>query len=259
MAGCFSITILPRFISAVNAPYSHKHNALKGTLMNKNENKTLALPELHSKYGDRKIMGVPASSVEPYLTHVYTTAHGAYVRQGNVYKPLLMQIIADLTSAYRYKAEVDPSFKQVIPYVIIRDKQGRTFVTKRLGGDARLTGSHSLGTGGHIDEGENIHTGMYRELREEAGIESKNIFTTRLVGYILDSSSEVNSVHLGLVYICIVNEPDKVFSHESDKLEGAWMTTEQIAKLYKKNKLESWSEIVYENIMANGGKAHERI
>ena len=104
MAGYFNITILPRFISAVNAPYSHKHNALKGTLMNKNENKTLALPELHSKYGDRKIMGVPASSVEPYLTHVYTTAHGAYVRQGNVYKPLLMQIIAHLTSAYRYKA-----------------------------------------------------------------------------------------------------------------------------------------------------------
>ena len=100
---------------------------------------------------------------------------------------------------------------------------------------------------------------MYRELQEEAGIESKNIFTTRLVGYIHDSSSEVNSVHLGLVYICIVNEPDKVFSHESDKLEGAWMTTEQIAKLYKKNKLESWSEIVYENIMANGGNVHERI
>ena len=78
--------------------------------MNKNENKALSLSELHTKYGDRKIMGVPASSVEPYLTSVYTTAHGAYVRQENVYKPLLMQLIADLTSAYSYKAEVDPSF-----------------------------------------------------------------------------------------------------------------------------------------------------
>ena len=69
--------------------------------MNKNENKPLSLSELHAKYGDRKIMGVPASSVEPYLTKVYTTAKDAYIRHGNVYKPLLMQLIADLTSAYR--------------------------------------------------------------------------------------------------------------------------------------------------------------
>lgn len=226
--------------------------------MNKNENKTLSLPDLHAKYGNRKIMGVPASSVEPYLTKVYTTAKEAHVVKGNVYTPLLTQLVSDLTSACRYKAEVNPSFKQVIPYVIIRDKQGRTFVTRRLGGDARLTGSHSLGTGGHIDEGEDIHTGMYRELQEEAGLDLKNIFTTRLVGYILDSSSEVNSVHLGLVFICIVNDPDKVFSHESDKLEGSWMTSDKIAKLYKKNKLESWSEIVYENVMANGGNVNER-
>lgn len=222
--------------------------------MNKNENMALSLDQLHNKYGERKIMGVPASVVEPFLPSVYTPARDAYALRENIYTPLITQIAANLTSAYRYKAEVDPSFKQVIPYVIVRDKQGRVFTTKRLGGDARLTGSYSIGTGGHIDEGEDVYTGMYRELKEEAGIDTKNIFTTRIAGYILDSSSEVNSVHLGVVFVCIINDPDMVFSHESDKLEAFWMDDSQIRCLYKDNKLESWSEIVYENIHLKGAE-----
>ena len=223
--------------------------------MNKNENKTLSLPDLRAKYGKRKIMGVPASVVEPFLRKTYTPAKEAYVLKDNIHTPLLTQLVGNLTSEYRYKAEVNPSFKQVIPYVVLLDKQNRVFVTHRLGGDSRLTGSYSIGTGGHIDEGEDIHTGMYRELKEEAGVENNNIFSTRLYGYILDSSSEVNSVHLGVVFLCLVNDPDAVYSRESDKLEGSWLSGGQLQKLYSANKFESWSEIVYKNMLANGGQS----
>jgi predicted NUDIX family phosphoesterase len=49
-------------------------------------------------------------------------------------------------------AEQDPSFKQLIPYVVVRDGP-RTFLMERTdaGGDARLHGKASIGVGGHLN------------------------------------------------------------------------------------------------------------
>ena len=65
--------------------------------------------------------------------------------------------------------EVDPSFKQVIPYLILRDGE-RYFLMRRTraGVDARLHDRYSIGVGGHLNPGDGgVLGGLRREWREE--------------------------------------------------------------------------------------------
>src|SRR2546426_10356087 len=54
----------------------------------------------------------------------------------------------------RASMEEDPSFKQIIPYLIVRHR-GRLFLVQRSteGGETRLHGKYSIGVGGHINRG----------------------------------------------------------------------------------------------------------
>lgn len=59
-----------------------------------------------------------------------------------------------LTPRLRCEAELDPGFKQIIPYLILEhNPTGRVFAMTRVDGDERLRGRISLGLGGHIDKG----------------------------------------------------------------------------------------------------------
>ena len=100
----------------------------------------------------------------------------------------------------RCEAECNPAFKQVIPYVLIEHKPtGRVFMTTRIGGDERLIGQHSIGLGGHMDEGETIMDCLYRELEEEVGLTRADIADITYCGFISKEDNEVESVHLGMV------------------------------------------------------------
>ena len=61
--------------------------------------------------------------------------------------------------------ERDPSFKQVIPYLVLRDGE-RYFLMRRTaaGGDARLHDRYSIGVGGHLNPGDG---GLLGGLRRE--------------------------------------------------------------------------------------------
>ena len=87
-----------------------------------------------------------------------------------------------------------------------------------------------------------------RELEEEVGVVPEQVVGTILKGYLSDDSSAVNSVHLGLVYEVVLNTQD-IESQEKEKLAGEWMTKEQIRELFENDKLESWSKIVFENVI----------
>ena len=54
----------------------------------------------------------------------------------------------------RAAMERDPSFKQIIPYLVLRDGP-RYFLMQRTnaGGDVRLHGRYSIGVGGHLNPG----------------------------------------------------------------------------------------------------------
>lgn len=223
----------------------------------KKENLQLKKEELKAKYGETLVMGVPQELVNHLLKNIYTPKEGLYIAsQGSnttTQIPLLSAINAQMEPRFRYEAELDPTFKQVIPYVVLR-YQDKVFCTHRLnGGDARLAGGYSIGTGGHIDSGENIYDGMRRELKEEVGITINDIMDYSVNGFILDNSSAVNSVHLGVV-ISMVIIRDDIKCLEKEKLAGEWVDYKRLKKLYDQDKLESWSKIVADNLLFGGGK-----
>src|SRR5512135_3275789 len=100
----------------------------------------------------------------------------------------------------RGDAEEDPSHKQVIPYLVLRDGE-RWFLMRRTraGGDARLHDLGSIGVGGHLNPGDgDVAGGLRREWHEEVDADFLPDFTP--VGLLNDDTTAVGRVHIGFVY-----------------------------------------------------------
>jgi predicted NUDIX family phosphoesterase len=152
----------------------------------------------------------------------------------------------------RGEMETDPSFKQLIPYVLFRwiDDDGTThlFEYQRGSGmgERRLHAKRSVGIGGHIssidaESGRSLHVyreGMRRELDEEVVIETP--YTETVAGFINDDETPVGQVHLGMVHLFDV-ETRNVRPRESDVLDAHFSPVNNI--LTRLDQFESWSEI----------------
>jgi predicted NUDIX family phosphoesterase len=151
----------------------------------------------------------------------------------------------------RNQVEDDPSYQQVIPYVVFRHGD-RYLLTRRLkaSSEKRLRQLYSLGVGGHInpgdlDNGDPIADGLKREWEEEVVYEGS--FEARLLGLIHDDSSPVSKVHLGVVFLIEGDRPE-IEIRETDKLEGELLTLDEMRIYYLA--MESWSQIVYDRLVA---------
>lgn len=159
--------------------------------------------------------------------------------------------------AYRPRGpmEDDPSFKQLIPYVLLRhtDASDVVYVFSYTrgggGGEKRLHAKRSVGVGGHISTADATHDtahtdeglyrrGLERELAEEVNLGST--YREELVGLINDDDTPVGEVHLGVVHVFDLDEPN-VTSAETDLAEGQFLPVEQI--LAEIDAYESWSQI----------------
>ena len=152
----------------------------------------------------------------------------------------------------RGEMEEDPSFKQLIPYVLFQwtDADGNHHLFEYLRGsgqgERRLHAKRSVGVGGHISsiDAEVGHAhdvyreGMRRELDEEVAIETP--YTESVVGLINDDETPVGQVHLGMVHLCDVEKP-VVRPREADILEARFTPVADI--LTRLEQFESWSEI----------------
>ncbi len=156
-------------------------------------------------------------------------------------------------TSYRPRAQVekDPSFKQLIPYMIFRhtDGAGRDTVfqyTRGTGmGEGRLHSKRSVGIGGHISAvdagnrgGNPYEEGMRREMDEEVAIDTP--YTARCVGMINDDETDVGRVHLGVVHLFDVEQP-AVRPRETEIIECGFRPVEQI--LADMTGFETWSQI----------------
>lgn len=151
----------------------------------------------------------------------------------------------------RSAAEDDPSHKQLIPYVIFcwRDGAGEPHLfsyTRGTGqGEGRLHRKRSVGIGGHIsreDAGGELtpaayEVGLRRELDEEVEINSP--YDARLVGLINDDESEVGKVHLGLVHLYELTEP-QIAPREEDIAEAGFRPVSEL--LNDLEGFETWSQ-----------------
>jgi len=146
----------------------------------------------------------------------------------------------------RPAAEDDPDFKQLIPYVVVRDSE-RVFLMQRTdaGGDARLHGKASIGVGGHLnpvdESADALMAGLRREWAEELAADWEPEF--QLVGMLNDESNPVGTVHLGIVFeVDAAGRDLKVREH--DRLTGAFATRADMAAAW--DRLETWSQLVAE-------------
>jgi predicted NUDIX family phosphoesterase len=139
--------------------------------------------------------------------------------------------------------ERDPGWKQVIPYLVLRDGP-RYFLMRRTraGGDARLHDRFTIGVGGHLNPGDGgIDRGLLREWQEEMTADFVPPF--HLVGLLNDDTTDVGRVHIGVVYVADA-EGRAVAVRETEKLSGDFVPPERVAEVA--DALETWSRIVFE-------------
>jgi predicted NUDIX family phosphoesterase len=164
---------------------------------------------------------------------------------------LIGAVASDGRFVERPAAEEDPALKQLIPYVVVRDR-GRVFLMERTdaGGDTRLHRKASIGVGGHlnpVDTGDDpLMLGLRREWAEELVADWEPEF--QLLGLLNDDSNPVGSVHLGVVFQVEANgRPVDV--RERDKLSGRMAEPSEVLAAWER--LETWSQLVAERLLAS--------
>ena len=153
----------------------------------------------------------------------------------------------------RSKCETDPSFKQLIPYVILEctNPDGTRLFQYTRGkgqGEKRLHAKRSIGIGGHVSiedtRGDDWYrTGMRRELDEEIVVDCG--CNDRIVGLIYDNTTEVGSVHLGIVHIMQLHSCH-AHAREDELLESGFLSIDEIKNNHAN--FETWSQLCLDHL-----------
>jgi predicted NUDIX family phosphoesterase len=152
--------------------------------------------------------------------------------------------------------EQDPSFKQIIPYMIFTHNN-KYFLMQRQdnASEARLKSKMTLGIGGHLRaediEGANFGAWARREFHEE--IEFDGSYTISFLGLLNDDSNAVGQVHVGLLML-LTGSSDNI-AIKSELKSGSMVNLDECLMHYES--LESWSQIVY-NFLAKQQIASDR-
>lgn len=156
----------------------------------------------------------------------------------------------------RPAAEKDPSHKQLIPYVLM-EHEGKvlSYVRGKRSGETRLVAKRSIGIGGHInpvdemplfgDFREAYLNAVKREVEEEVIVETP--YTEKVVALINDDSTEVGSVHLGVVHRWTLKEP-KVSRREQMITQMDFLSLDELRAV--KDSMETWSQLCLDYLTA---------
>jgi len=155
----------------------------------------------------------------------------------------------------RASAETNPAFKQIIPYVIITDgKSILHYVRGKKAGEQRLVAKGSLGIGGHINDEDHtlfafgvqaFQDAVKREVCEELAIQGE--FNAVPVGLINDDSTEVGSVHFGVVHV-LRCQPEQVKKNEQVITQMEFVRIEELKA--KRDQMETWSQLCLDHLDA---------
>src|SRR3990167_4314201 len=222
-----------------------KAERLTGPCLNLSSPRIRPMPKktLATKVNER-VLVVPRSKI-----FAHGTWHGINSENPSKY---LRLILANHKFLPRGKVENDPSWQQIIPYLVL-DSGGKIFLMKRKGNhtESRLSGMYSIGVGGHINREDVKGVGKLsstaqvfslakREFEEE--VEYKGTYQTKFVGLLNDDSNEVGMVHLGLIVHLSGDSKDAKVKDEHKS--GKFVSFAELDKY--KNRMETWSRIVYD-------------
>src|SRR6266404_3878372 len=153
----------------------------------------------------------------------------------------------------RAQAENDPTYKQIIPYVLLAFKNKVVYYVRgKKAGEQRLVAKGSIGIGGHMNEtGESLFAldeqayriGVEREVNEEIKIDSQ--FEDRIVALLNDDTTDVGRVHLGIVHVFKLTEP-KVEKREAMIRGLTFLTKTEL--MARRESLENWSQICLDSL-----------
>lgn len=196
----------------------------------------MTINELMAKYKNEKVLCIRNAKID---------------RQSEL--SLLEKIMYYGYLDYRYKAELDFTARQIIPYVVVMHED-KILTTRRIQGDHRLVGRMSIGTGGHINPEDVVWDTKFtlnvqktcgqciiRELTEETLLKDPNEPLLVYHGDFYSETDEVSKVHHCLLFVAHVESEFGI--REIEKLEGTWLTPQQIAENYEQ--LENWSQIAF--------------
>lgn len=160
----------------------------------------------------------------------------------------------------RSAAETNPSFKQLIPYVIMTfEGDVLCYVRGSTAGEKRLVGKRSIGIGGHINDPDAMplfepdffktyQCAVEREVREEILIDGRH--QDRVVGLLNDDSTEVGTVHLGIVHHWTL-ESAGVRKQEKMMAQLEFVPPQKLRA--DRNSLETWSQLCLDQLEALTG------
>ncbi len=166
-----------------------------------------------------------------YLDYLFDPRNGHYLERG--------------------RAETDPAWKQVIPYVLLTH-QGRLLAYERGqgAGEARLRAQASVGWGGHIRPEDaslfapaglaSYRRAVERELAEELAWPEGARLSDRIVALLNDDSVAVGQVHIGIVHIWEMSGA-QVEKRERQIVAPRWLALEQLRRPAMYQRLETWS------------------
>ncbi|MGE3803243.1 MAG: phosphoesterase [Gemmataceae bacterium] len=148
----------------------------------------------------------------------------------------------------RRDMEEDPSFKQLIPYVVLRWQDQIFHYTRGKGAtETRLQALRSIGVGGHISADDaNLfeapyREALFREVNEEVHLETA--YEERCLGLINDDATPVGQVHLGIVHVFELKEP-KVRRREQALTRSGFAPLAELRQ--ERGQFETWSQFVLE-------------
>jgi len=171
---------------------------------------------------------------------------------------VLKRIVQNGLFLRRSELEEDPSFKQIIPYAIISNKEpernGESFYLFRRTSrqtEKRLHNKFSLGVGGHMNPRGSMESKeqylideLKRELFEEVKLLNGCLIEDiEFIGFINDDTIPVGSVHIGLLYDIHVSNKE-VYIYETDKMTAEWIDKSNLAEFYEG--METWTKITFD-------------
>jgi len=191
------------------------------------------------------VFAFPADKLWKLLTY----KKKGLIRENN---EVLKKIVQNGLFLRRSELEEDPSFKQIISYAIISNKDS-FYLFRRTSGqtEKRLHNKFSLGVGGHMNPDDSMKSKeqylideLKRELFEEVKLLNGCLIEDiEFIGFINDDTIPVGSVHIGLLYNIHVSNKE-VYINETDKMTADWKDKSNLDEFY--GGMETWSKIAYE-------------
>ncbi len=203
-----------------------------------------------------QVLVFPASVLEGYYPE-FARMEGAITSAMSVWFLSRRVMGSELHFMDREQAENDPSFKQVIPYCVLKSGN-KIFAYQRSkkGGESRLHDLWSIGVGGHVNLGdastaqgkgwrETYLWALGRELREEVNLDFTELASAPLVAMLYDNSNDVGKVHFGMVHLVDVGDRSAMKACREAIASSEWMTRDEVEQL----NLENWSRLVVDRVL----------